>query len=55
MANFNTEVGLNPKYGLSIENNPNINTISFGDGFEQRLTEMNLQVNLLLILITKKQ
>ena len=36
MANFNTEVGLNPKYGLSIENNPNINTLSFGDGFEQR-------------------
>ena len=39
MPNFNTEVGLNPKYGLSIENNPNINTLSFGDGFEQRLTE----------------
>tara|TARA_R100000773_G_scaffold4375_2_gene4980 strand:+ start:3231 stop:3584 length:354 start_codon:yes stop_codon:yes gene_type:complete len=39
MANFNTDVGLNPDYGLSIENNPKINTISFGDGFEQRLTE----------------
>jgi len=39
MANFNTEVGLSPKYGLAIENNPKITTITFGDGYEQRLTE----------------
>lgn len=39
MANFNNDVNLDPDYGLSIENNPKINTISFGDGFEQRLTE----------------
>ena len=39
MANFNTEVGLSPNYGMSIENRPKITTITFGDGFEQRLTE----------------
>ena len=39
MANFNNDVNLSPDYGISIENNPKINIISFGDGFEQRLTE----------------
>ena len=39
MANFNNDVGLSPDYGISIERNPKINTVSFGDGMEQRLTE----------------
>ena len=39
MANFNTDVNLSPDYGISIENNPKINVLKFGDGFEQRLTE----------------
>tara|TARA_R100000353_G_scaffold11708_3_gene12308 strand:+ start:2750 stop:3103 length:354 start_codon:yes stop_codon:yes gene_type:complete len=39
MANFNNDVGLSPDYGLSIEHTPNIETLSFSDGFEQRLTE----------------
>jgi phage-related protein len=39
MANFNTDVNLSPNYGIKIEYNPKINTIQFGDGFEQRLTE----------------
>jgi len=39
MANFDNDVGLSPDYGLEIEHSPKINTITFGDGFEQRLTE----------------
>jgi len=29
----------NPKYNYTIERQPTVNVISFGDGFEQRLTE----------------
>ena len=29
----------NPSYGTRIESNPAVNVLSFGDGFEQRLTE----------------
>ena len=29
----------NPKYNYTITRQPSVNVISFGDGFEQRLTE----------------
>ena len=29
----------NPKYGYTVKRNPSMNVISFGDGFEQRLTK----------------
>ena len=29
----------NPRYDYTIERKPAVNVVSFGDGFEQRLTE----------------
>ena len=39
MANFNNDVGLSPNFGLTVEQQPKTETLNFGDGFEQRLTE----------------
>ena len=59
MANFNNDVGLNPSYPMNIKRDPKVNTLRFGDGFEQRLTEGLNQnpriINLIFKYITESQ
>jgi len=37
MANFNTEVNINPDRGLKAESNPRVLVAAYGDGYEQRV------------------
>jgi phage-related protein len=37
MANFNTEVNINPDRGLKADNKPRILKAAYGDGYEQRV------------------
>ena len=39
----------NPSYGTRIESNPAVNVLSFGDGFEQRLTEASTLTTILFV------
>ena len=38
MANFNTEVGLSPNFGVTISYDPIFKTQRYADGYEHRLT-----------------
>lgn len=44
MANFDTDVGLSPNYGINITNKPVHRVVKFADGFEQRIN-FGLAVN----------
>ena len=38
MANFNTDVGLSPNFGIQISYDPKFKTQRYADGYEHRLT-----------------
>ena len=37
MANFNTDVGLEPDFGLEVEHRPKTKIVQFADGYEHRI------------------
>jgi phage-related protein len=39
MANFNTEVNINPDRGLKADNKPRVLVARYGDGYEQRVAD----------------
>ena len=39
MANFNTDVNINPNYGLTVTAEPKIRKIQFGDGYEMSVQD----------------
>ena len=39
MANFNTDVNINPKYGFKVTAEPRVRNVQFGDGYEMRVRD----------------
>lgn len=37
MANFNTDVNIQPTYGVRKNNQPKVRTVKFADGYEKRI------------------
>ena len=39
MANFNTDVNINPKYGFKVTAEPRVRNVQFGDGYEMSIQD----------------